>query len=70
MKLTEAANGNVVLTKDTGQGTILNDDGVIDVQVGNATVVEGKPGDNNQAVFTVTLSQPSPTPSDDQLHDG
>ncbi len=62
VKLTEAANGNVVLTKDTGQGTILNDDGVIDVQIGNATVLEGKPGDNNQAVFTITLSQPSSTP--------
>ena len=31
VKLTQAAGGNALLSKDTGQATILNDDGVIDV---------------------------------------
>jgi hypothetical protein len=49
---------NATISTAQGTGTILDDDGPT-ISIGNASVVEGNPGSQNNAVFTVTLSAPT-----------
>src|SRR5207302_1383059 len=49
---------NATLSRSTATGTIRNDDPVINLSIGDASVTEGNSG-STTATFTVTLSQAS-----------
>ncbi len=61
VNLSNAVGGNIA--DGQGQVTILNDDGLPELAIGNAAVVEGTGAGTTAAVFTVSLSG-APAPGD------
>ena len=67
LQLDSAANANI--TKGTGTGTILDDDGPPTVTLDSPSVVEGGPGENVAMRFAVRLDEPSAKPVEVDLAD-